>query len=490
MTKYILTIDLGTTLIKFGLFNFEMSLVSKHQEEYGLTYYRNFIEFDPEEYWGVIKKGVNSLIFKSGIDQKKILVISLSSQAETLILLDKNNKPLKNAISWLDNRSAEECDLLKENFDTDKCYKITGQPDIITTWPITKILWIKRHEEKIFERAYKILLLKDFIVYKLTGKFMSDYTIYNFSYYFNIIKKEYWKEILDFVGVRLSQLPELVEPGEMIGNIRSELIKEFNFNSDIALNIGALDQMAGMIGVGNINEGIVSETTGTVVAICTLLEKPVFTGLKIPCHYNAIKDTYILLPVCESGGVSLEWFKNNFFRGVDYGFIDERVYKVPEGSGGLIFLPYIVGVNSPEYNPNAKGVFYGIGINHTRDHFARAVMEGIAFLIKKNIDYIEDNLNFKIKEVISLGGGSKSSVWNQIKADILDKEIKITNSSEAASLGAAMIAAVKLGIYKNVNEIADKVIKTKKVYKPAGHEAYEKSYELFNKIYKKLDPLF
>ncbi|MFO7929206.1 MAG: xylulokinase [Actinomycetota bacterium] len=490
MKRYILAIDLGTTLIKFVLFDFKLGLVAEHSRDYELQTSQEFIEFDADGYWEQIKEGIGELVSKSGIDPAYIASIGLSSQAETLVLLDKDNNPVRKAISWLDNRSREECERIRANFNPKDSYRITGQPDIITTWPITKILWIKDKEREVFKRTRKFLLLKDYIIYKLTGRFVSEYSIYNFSYYFNIITKEYWDSMLDFVGVDREQLPELIEPGKEVGPITASVAEEFGFDKNLLINAGALDQMAGMIGVGNIREGVVSETTGTVLTISTLIEEPVFSEARIPCHYSAIRGKYVLLPVCESGGISLEWFKRNFYKDKGYAYIDKQAENVSPGCNDLLFLPYLTGVNAPEYNADARGVFYGINIQHNESHFARAVMEGVAFLLKKNLDFMESSLNIRIEEVFSLGGGANSQLWNQIKSDVLDKQIKITSNRQPTALGAAMLSAVDMGLYRDLASIAAEVIRLKKTYSPKDHDKYLKPYRTFINLYQKLEPFF
>ena len=485
MEKYILAVDLGTTIVKFGLYDSHLNEICNHSLKYELDINFNFIEFDAEKYWNTCKKGILELLLKSKIEPKKVISISLSSQAETLVVLGSNGKPLIKAISWLDSRSSSECRILKDNFSIDEGYKITGQPDIVTTWPITKMLWIKRNKKEIFAKAYKYILLKDYIIYKFTGKFISEYTVYNFSYYFDIINKRYWEDILNFVGINTSQLPLLIEPGEMAGNLLKENIGEFNFSSDVNLNVGALDQMAGMIGVGNIEEGIVSEATGTVLAICTIVNKPLINRYRIPCHYNAIKDTYILLPICESGGICLEWFKNNFYSDKSYDHINKEIEKVPPGSNGLIFLPYLTGVNSPELDPNAKGVFYGINILSSRAHFARSVMEGIAYLIRKNLDCLQ-KLNIRTNKLISLGGGSKSNVWNQIKADVIGKDIIVTGQDESASLGAAILAAVNLGFYRDIGTAVNNLLGINRKFFSNNNLEYNRGFEIFFQLHELL----
>ncbi len=490
MKKTILAIDLGTTIIKFVLFGREFEVIGEHSKNYQLESEGDFIEFDAEGYWNTIKEGIKELIRKSEIDAQAVASIALSSQAETLVLLDKDHRPARKAISWLDNRSQDQCGRIREKFDPKDAYAITGQPDVITTWPITKILWIKEHQPEVFSKTHKILMLKDYIIYKLTGEFVSEYSVYNFTYYFNIITKKYWKPMLDFAGIDQQQLPALIEPGKRAGPVRGPVSKEFGFGAHTQVNAGALDQMAGMIGVGNIRKGMVSETTGTVLAICTLIDEPVFSEAKIPCHYSAIKDKYVLLPVCESGGISLEWFKNTFYKEADYASINKQVENIPAGCNGLVFLPYLTGVNAPEYHAGAKGVFYGINIKHSGDHFARSVMEGVAFLLKKNLDYMESSLNIRINEVFSLGGGAKSAVWNQIKADVLEKRIHISAHPQPTALGAAMLSAVDMGLYPDLETIAEKVVHTKETYRCHNHDDYKQPYDTFLKLYRRLVPLF
>ena len=210
----IITIDLGTTNIKAGIYNSELKEICIRSFKVEYISENNFVEFDTEGYWNICKNGIKKVIEESGIDPGSILTISLTGQAESLVLLDNKSSPLRNGISWMDSRSLKECEILKNNFNIERGYNITGQPDIIPTWPITKILWIKRNEKSLFGKISKYLLIKDFIIFKMTGKFLAEYTVYNFSYYLDIIQKKYWGDILDFVGIKQEQLPDLIEPGE------------------------------------------------------------------------------------------------------------------------------------------------------------------------------------------------------------------------------------------------------------------------------------
>ncbi len=489
MEKYIISLDLGTTNVKVALYNSKLEEINVTSLKVTYSNKGDFVEFDPENYWDLCRESIKKSIKNSAIDPKTIASISITGQAESLILLDTNYRPLRMAISWLDERSKEECEILSSRFQREDGYKITGLPEMITTVPITKILWIKRNEPEIFDRAHKFLLIKDFIIFKLTHSFISEYSTYSFSYYFDIVKKKYWEEILDFVNVKKEQLPELLEPGETAARVSTEIADEFNFARNTEVNTGALDHFAGMIGVGNIKEGILSETTGTVLALAMLTKVPYINEYSQPCHCSALKNRYVLLPVCESGGISLEWFRDNFYGNMDYDLLNKEIEKFPGSENDLIFLPYITGANAPEFNSNARGVFYGIRSKHKKADFARSVMEGITFLLRKNVEYLE-RMGMSVENIISLGGGSKSALWNQMKADITGKDIIIPANKEATSFGAAILSAVKSGFYKSIEEAVDKLIAVKETYRPKEGKFYDKNYNTFIYLYDSLTPVF
>lgn len=484
MNKYFLTIDLGTTNIKVGLFNNELKEVSITSLKVDYLDSNKFAEFSAEYYWNLCKDGIKNVLSNSKINPGYIISISLTSQAESLVLLGNDNYPLRNAISWMDNRSVSECEFLKKHFDNRKTYEITGLPELITTWPITKILWIKNNEKDIFKRVKKYLLIKDYIAFKFTGKFLSEFSVSSFTYYFDIRKKTFWNDILDFIGVNSGQLPELINPCTDIGTIKNDVGQELNLSKDVTLNIGILDHFAGMIGAGNTSPGHLSETTGTVLAIATLVNKPEKNNFPIPCHCGPFGN-YVLLPVCESGGICLEWFKDNFYPEDNFSTLDKLMEKtyLSDVSSPLIFLPYIIGTNSPEFNSNVSGGFYGLRIQHKKIDFAISILEGISFLLKKNIDYLE-NRKIKVDNIISLGGASKSNFWNKIKANITKKDIIVPSYKEATSFGAAVIGFAE---YNNIT-IDNKFIKSHLNY--LSFKPDNKSFQNYDKVYKKFCDLY
>lgn len=484
-----ISIDLGTTNIKVAAYGDALEELAIEAENVNYIGGGIFIEFDPQEYFHIVKNTLIRCCKKVfSTTPFPINQIILTGQAESLILVDKDMNPLRNGISWLDMRSSEECKELKAHFDSDLCYKTTGQPEIIPTWPITKILWVKKNEPEVFARVEKFLLLKDYIHYQLTGSLAGEFSIYNFSHYFDITQKKYWEEILAYCGVDSSQLPPLVEPCSIVSNITPQLAEDLHLNTTTRINLGTLDHFAGMIGTGNITEGIISESTGTVLSIATMVTNATFSKSKVPCHYGPFKNSYVLLPVCESGGVSLEWYKKQFMADVSYASMNKKLSKraLPNE---LIFLPYITGVNAPDFNSNAKGVFYGAQLKHDKFDFAYAVMEGIAHLLKINIDYIQ-RAGYPVGRIISTGGGARSDLWSQIKANITGYEVAIPSNEEAACLGAAIIGAVADKKFVNYEEAIKNCVSIKKQFFPKDKSLFLRKHELFRNLYKALTPVF
>ncbi|MDR1132808.1 MAG: hypothetical protein LBL05_01525 [Synergistaceae bacterium] len=485
----ILSIDLGTTNIKAAYYSddFLEQVIISHPVAYeknGAT-----VEFSAEIYFDTVVGLLRDCIDKAGNGERAdVFQIVLTGQAESMVVLDKEGNPMRKAISWLDMRSTKECGELSRRFESDLCFHVTGQPHIIPTWPITKLLWLKRNEPDICENAHKYLLIKDYIIYLLTGKLVGEYTIYSFSHYFDIIKKRYWPDILDYCGIKHCQLPDLVEPCTVIGTLKPDIAKFIGATDTVRVNVGALDHFAGMIGTGNIRQGVVSESAGTVLSLASLLDKPLFGEYRIPIYAGPFPESYVLLPVCESGGISLEWFKNAFAEELPYSAIDSGAASRLNTDAPL-FLPYITGNNAPDFDNDASGVFFGIRASHDRYDFSLGIMEGVACLLRKNVDFMR-KAGIPVQNIISTGGGSKSALWSQLKADYTGCPISVPVDEEAPCFGAALVGAISEGIYTDYERAVNSCVKMKRTYNPSKSQYIEKRYELFSKIYTSLSPSF
>lgn len=486
----IITLDLGTTNIKVASYTRELKLVALESKTVSYIQENRFVEFDAKQYFNDILGLIQSCIQKTNAIRcwhPEQLVIT--GQAESLVITDARGEPLRNGISWLDMRSQAECDELSAIFDKKTCYKVTGQPEIIPTWPLTKMLWLKKNEPECFRKAGKFFLLKDYVIFRLTGQFVGEHSIYPFSHYFDIGKKTYWAAPLDYCNISLSQLPLLIEPCSVVGEIRQDIAAMTGLPSSCVVNAGALDHFAAMIGTGNIAQGVISESAGTVSSIATFVENPFDAVTSVPVYCGPFKDSYIYLPVCESGGISLEWFKRTALPDISFSEMDTRCGQ-KKADPRLMLLPYLTGVNPPEFDPNATGVFFGVTIAHDTYDLALAIMYGVACLLRKNIENLQ-SFGVGFEKIISTGGGAKSALWSQIKADICRLPVAVPAEEEAPSLGAAIIGAVSCGYYKTYHEAAKNCVEMKTIYFPdLDNPQFDSQYELFCELYDALKPVF
>jgi xylulokinase len=308
--------------------------------------------------------------------------------------------------------------------------------------------------------------------------------------------------MLKFIGVSAEQLPEIKKSGQIVAELSEDAAQETGLAKETLVATGALDQAASTIGAGNTGFGVITESTGSTLAICANIPGPVFDPLgRIPCHYHAIPGIYFLLPWCQTAGMVYKWFRNEFYDGKgNSGYseftalfkkMDEAASKVPPGSDGLIMLPHLAGAFTPESNPRARGVYFGISLQTGKAHFTRAILESVAFMLKRNIKLLEE-LGTSVHEIRSLGGGSKSALWNQIKADSCQKALVTVHTSETASLGAAMLAAVALKMHDSLAQAASIMCRLgQRIVPDRENEAvYSTAFDKYIKLYDALESLF
>jgi len=502
VSSYLLSVDSGTTATKVSLFNDKGELEAISTQEYKLiTPSALAVEIEAETLWNAFKTGVGEVVKKTKVNARDIAALGISAQGETLIMIDGKGKHLRRAISWMDNRAQEEAETLDKEFDNGESYKITGQVKLVPTWPASKILWIKRNEPENFKKVYKYLLVEDYLIYRMTGKFVCEGSLICSTCYWNIISEKWWDEMLDYLGVSQDQLPEIRLSGEAVGELTVDAASDLGLSPKTVVSMGGLDQACGAIGVGNIRQGMFSENTGAALAICAPVDRPIFDKQgRMPVHYFAIPHRY-MEHTFTSGGMVLRWYRDMFCQQemsaaslskVDpYDIIGQEASQVPAGCEGLIMLPHLQGAMAPEANPKAKGVFYGFTLKHTKAHFARAIMEAIACIVRRNIDVVED-LGIKVKEIRALGGGARSRVWKQIEADLTKRPVVTTMNEEAACLGAAILAGKAVGLYKSIEQASESMVTIKERFEPnsVNSDVYDKSYKKYVKLYTDLCDLF
>ena len=498
----LLAFDLGTTALKCALHDLNGRVIAKASEEYQLiTPDADSVEVEVETYWQAFKSTVARVLKESGARPDDIAAMGVSAQGETLIVVDREGRPLRRAIVWLDNRAQTEAEALGQTFGHRRAYEITGQVKLVATWPAAKILWLKNHEPRLFAEAAKFLLIEDYFLHRLTGEFVTEGSLVTSTCYWNFRTRTWWKEMLATLGIAEGQLPEYRESGEPVGKLRSDIAEELGLSPHTVVCTGALDQACGAIGVGNIKPGIFSENTGAALAICATVSQPVLDPSdQMPCHYHGLPGLY-MLHTFTSGGIVMRWFRDEFAgmelavgkaAGLDgYDLMGLEAAKVAPGCEGLVMLPHLQGAMAPEANPKASGVFYGFTLRHGKSHFTRAIMEAIGFIVRRNIKVIE-GLGVAVNEIRALGGGARSRIWKQMEADIVGRPVLTTANEEAATLGAAILAGKAVGLYASVEEAAGKMVQIKERFEPSpAHRAvYDDSFQTYVQLYEALCPLF
>jgi xylulokinase len=503
MDPLFLGIDAGTTSLKAALFDLDGRCKALHSTEYALlTPHPAWVELDPELYWEACCQAVRGVLLKAGQPPDAVKALSISSQAETLIPIDEHGNPTRRAIVWLDNRAVAEAGEIRDQFDPVELYKTTGQPDVTPTWPACKILWMRRSEPEVFRRTACYLLVEDFLLYRLTGQLVTESALQSSSLLLDIQKRQWLHSMLAMIGIQPAHLPRLMEPGEIVGSLSPAGAEATGLCPAALVVCGALDQVAGALGAGNMVAGTVTEMTGGALAIVATTARPQFDPLRrIPCHIHAAAGSYCLLPWGQTAGMALKWFRDQFYfyegraaatRGVDiYASMSAQAASVPPGSEGLVVLPHLEGAACPEFDPAAAGVFFGVTLRHTRAHFTRAIMESVAYMLKKNLLLVE-SLGVPVHEIRSMGGGARSPLWLQIKADVLQRPVTAVESAETACLGAALLAARAAGAYDSLEEGVRRMVRLRPTIYPQSNNisVYGQGYERYIELYERLAPMF
>ncbi len=503
--SYLLGVDAGTTGTKVVLFDESGKIIASAHQEYRLiTPAPLVVELDARTYWSAFKGGVRKIIQMAGVDRGRIKALAITGQGESFVPIGKNGQPLRRTIVWLDNRSEEETKLIKDEFSLEEVYHTTGSPEIVPTWESTKILWLKGNEPEVYKKTFRYLLVEDYLIYRLTGQFVGDGSLYTSTLLFDINGGKWWDKMLDFIGISSEQLPTLMQSGEIVGELTNGAAQETGLSKDTLVVVGGMDQACGCIGSGNVGPGIVTETTGASLNICVTTETPVFDPKRrIPCQYHAVAHKYILLPWCITAGMAMKWFRDEFCeleetearrKGLDvYDIMTQQAKKISPGSEGVVVLPHLAGALSPEMNMNARGVFFGLSLRTGKKHLIRATMESVAFMLKKNLEVLQEmGIEIEEKEIRSLGGAAKSHLWNQIKADVTGKPLVTLDSPEAACLGAAILAGNAIGLFDSLEDACNKTVSIKERFNPnpKNEEIYERNYAIYLKLYENLKQLF
>jgi xylulokinase len=496
--SFLIGIDLGTSGVKTVLFDEIGKAVASSTVEYPL--YQpdlGWAEQDPEDWWKGTCESINNVMLESGINKSEVKGVGLSGQMHGAVLLDKEDKVLRKAIIWCDQRSTAECDQITELIGKERLIEITANP-ALTGFTASKIMWVKNNEPQIFEKLAKILLPKDYIRLKLTGEYATEVSDASGMQLMNISKRQWSSEVLGKLGISESMLGKMYESQEVTGTVTPSAAALTGLNAGTLVVGGAGDQAAGAVGNGIVKPGIVSSTIGTSGVVFAYTDKLTIDPLgRVHTFCHAVPNTYHIMGVTQGAGLSLKWFRDTFcieelltseLSSIDvYKLLDAEAERIKPCSEGLIYLPYLMGERTPHLDPNAKGVFFGLTAKHLKPHFLRSIMEGVTFSLRDCMEIIKE-MGVNVTEVRASGGGGKSGIWRQMQADVFGTCINRISSDEGPALGAAILAGVGAGIYNNVPEACNEVIKVKDSLQPdeANIKLYNDFYRVYTDLYKSL----
>ncbi len=487
---YFIGIDIGTTHTKAVIINSEGKLIHEAKAGYPTLHPQpGYSEQEPDK----ILQAVMQLLKDAGkihSIRDKIVCISFSAAMHSVLLADKDGAALTNAITWADTRSVYYTHIL-QNADLGKrIYAATGTP-IHPMTPLCKIAWIRDNMQELFKTKPFFISIKEYILYKITGKLVVDYSIASATGLFNNQQLKWNNDSLEFAGIGAEQLSIPVAPGYIINECRQSFLIETGLPSNIKIVIGAGDGAMANVGSGAVLPGDLALTVGTSGAVRTF--SPVAIPRADAALFNYLVDaqTYLCGGAINNGGILLEWFISNFLKA---DFTDPNVVEcfmqeaaaVEAGANGLIFLPYIFGERAPVWDANAKGVFFGITGMHTRSHFMRAILEAVCYALLQVAQLMEDDK--KATTIIYASGGfTAAPLWLQIMSDVFNKPIKVCGTVDASAMGAAFLGMKALGLIQEWKEVKS-FIHFEKEYQPdsIANKQYQENFEIYKGLYQRL----
>ena len=482
----ILALDYGTTALKAVLYDCNLLPLAKAQREWSYEYPQpGHIEMDPQIYWEKTVAAINEVFDRSG-GRESLAAVSVTGQAETLICLDKQGEPIGNAIVWLDTRPQQECEEFSRDIPAADLYRKTGNTGFDPVMPILKLRWMQKHEPQRYAATRVFLLLKEYIIYRLSGQILGEYSAQSCSGWFDIVKCDYDDALLSYAGIDRAKLPPLKSSQHIAGPLCEGARRDTGIGAGAQVVNGLLDQCASGIGAGVIDSSAITETTGTVLAIGAVLDHFDGDTPDMLVLRHGLKGKYQALPNCSTAGVLLKWFRDEFLpEGATYEGINRAILDRGRQESGLLLLPHFAGYLSPVNNAQARGVIYGLSLDSTKTDIAHAIMEGVGFLLKENLDLLARR-GLKAERIISLGGGAKSPLWLSIKANICRGEMITLQDDESTALGCALNACMALG-WISESEIPG-YVQAARVYAPteAGMEIYARKYAAYQQLNARL----
>jgi xylulokinase len=488
----VLGIDTSTTATKALLVERTGRVAAVGVEEYPyLTPRPLWSEQDPQLWWDATCVAVRKALAAAEVPGSAVEAVGLTGQMHGLVLLDDQDRVLRPAILWNDQRTGAECEEMRATVGKDHLVATTGN-DALPGFTAPKLLWVRNHEPDLFRRAARLLLPKDYVRLRLTGVPATDCADGSGTILFDLAARTWSPEITARLGIDPDLLPPTFEGTEITGAVTSQGAAATGLRAGIPVVGGGGDQAAGAVGTGAVDEGVATLSLGTSGVVFVPTAGPSIEAegrLHAFCH--AVPGRWHLMGVMLSAAGSLRWFRDTLAPGEPFEALVAESGSVPAGAEGLLFLPYLTGERTPHPDPLARGAFVGLTVRHTRAHLLRAVLEGVAFGLADSLDLIRATGVPAPGQLRVSGGGTRSPLWRQIVADVLDVELATVTSAEGAAYGAALLAAVGAGWWDTAAEACAATIGVTGTTEPGPErDVYPPLHDRYRELYPALRPTF
>jgi len=480
-------IDVGTTGVKMLAMDEQGKVLKIVMREYPLYMEGNWSEQEPEDWWEQTADGLRELTQAVG----EVAAVSFSGQMHGLVLLDENDKVLRRAILWNDQRTQEQCDYLNNEIGRDKLLEHTANI-ALTGFTLPKILWVKKHEPEVFGKIKKIMLPKDYIAYKLSGEFATDESDASGMLLLDVKNREWSKFMMDIAGVKLEQLAKVYASSAPVGTVSSQSAEKTGLSTSTKVVIGGGDQAVGAVGTGTVKGGMCSLSLGTSGVVFVSGDNfgvdRSTAGVHSFCHSNG---RYHMMGVTLAAAASNTWWVETVLGVKDFAAEQAAIKPEKFGHNSIYYLPYLSGERTPINDPLARGAFVGMTTSTSRADMMQAVLEGVAYSLRDCLEVIK-GMGTAAESARIIGGGAKSPLWCQIMANILNIRVDKINSAEGPALGAAILAAVGAGAFATVEEACDKLISVTESFHPDPQVAdrYNRHFPVYRSLYRALASTF